>query len=74
MEQRSFAVLALIFSALLIAAPKPKELAQETLQFINDMASNLQVAILNSDKYDLYSCIMLCNFFFSSTDNFCSGN
>lgn len=57
MKQLSLAVLALTLSAPLMAAPKPKALAKETLQFINDMETNLQIAILDGDKYDFYNHI-----------------
>lgn len=59
MKFLSLAALALSLSSSLMAAPKskPKALAQETLQFINDMESNLQIAIRNGDKYDFYNYI-----------------
>ncbi|WP_440029846.1 hypothetical protein [Chromobacterium amazonense] len=57
MKQLSLAALALILSAPLMAAPKPKALAKETLQFINDMEANLQIAIRSGDKYDFYNYI-----------------
>ncbi|MGC0154017.1 hypothetical protein ACPRNU_16280 [Chromobacterium vaccinii] len=59
MKQLLLVVLALILSAPLMAAPKakPKALAQETLQFINDMETNLQITIRNGDKHDFYNYI-----------------
>ncbi|OHX20421.1 hypothetical protein [Chromobacterium sphagni] len=59
MKYLSLAVLALPLSSPLMAAPKskPKALAQETLQFINDMEANLQIAIRIGDKYAFYDYI-----------------
>ncbi|KIA78865.1 hypothetical protein QR66_19115 [Chromobacterium piscinae] len=59
MKHPFLSVLALLLSCPLMAAPKsnPKALAQETLQFINDMEANLQIAIRNGDKNAFYNYI-----------------